>query len=378
MAICLLFLFFAISPSLIVLAQETSHATHPFAGKRAILDGDIPYWTDKTYIDRTLQRVKDSGFNVYMPTVWQGRGTAWPSQYAPWDSQLRSRSKQNFDPLKYLIDKAHQLGIEVHPWFTLTLRQADIFPEFAAPGTPEKAFDVHNKNFRHLIASLVSEVVDNYDVDGVNLDYVRAMGLCTNADCKREYREIYGRDLELDTALFKLSFGKVPSLVEYQENAVTSMIATVSDKVRKRKPNIMISVDTLVGQISAEQGQNSVEWANKGLIDVVFRMDYMRQLNTNLFEDIRRRLNNPGSLSLLISNMSTFEEMQPGQKHFPRDGRWLAKTVSLVQSRWPEIGIAIYFYKYLTDEQIDALKGGPFRTQEDHRAPLTPSNIRVQ
>lgn len=373
----ILILIVCLSPQ-VALGQESSGAIHSFAGKRAILDGDIPYWTDKEYIDRTLARIKSTGFNVYMPTVWQGRGTTWPSRHAPWDTKLKDRPKANFDPLKYLITKAHGMGIEVHPWFTLTLRQSDLFPEFALPGTPTGAFDVHNGKFRQLMADLVAEVVENYDVDGVNLDYVRAVGLCVNADCKREYAQIYGRDIEADTALFKITFGRVPSLVEYQGNAVTAMIRAVTDEVRTRKPNIVISVDALVGEASLEQGQDSIEWANNGMIDTILRMDYMRQINIKLADELRGRLKNPDSLNLLICNMSTYEEMTIGQKHFARDGKWLAETISTINSHWPKTGFAIYFYKYLTDEQITALRTGPFRTGRDKVAPHAPSLLSVQ
>ena len=93
-----------------------------FANKRAIMDGDIEGWTQPSEIDRRLKRIKAAGFNVYMPAVWYGRGTTWPSKYAPWDFALERPLKPNFDPLKYAIEKAHAMGLEVHPWFTVTLR----------------------------------------------------------------------------------------------------------------------------------------------------------------------------------------------------------------------------------------------------------------
>ncbi len=112
---------------------------------------------------------------------------------------LQIVKKLNFDPLRYLIQEAHKLGIEVHPWFTLTLRQSDIFREFALPGTPKQAFDVHNPQFRELMSKLVEEVVTDNDVDGVNLDYVRAIGLCFNATCQEDYKKKYDRSLEKQT-----------------------------------------------------------------------------------------------------------------------------------------------------------------------------------
>ena len=355
--------------------QETpKYPPAPFAGKRAILDGDIPLWTKKEYVDQALARIKEAGFNVYMPTVWQGRGTAWPSKHAPWDTQLADRPKMNFDPLRYLIQKAHELGIEVHPWFTLTLRQSDIFPEFALSGMPLKAFDIHNPQFRELMLKLVEEVVTDYDVDGVNLDYVRAIGLCSSVACQEEYKQKYKRDLEGDSLLFKVLPGRVPTLKEYQETAVTALVRAISETIRVKKPRVLISADVFVGHAPLSQGQNSIYWVNNGLVDGTFRMDYARRINIESMDSTRRELSNPNSQGFLLSNMSNPDELSFGQKPFARDGIWLADTISLIFTRWPETGIAVYFYKYLTDEQITVLKNGPFQRQESSsRAQGKPS-----
>jgi uncharacterized lipoprotein YddW (UPF0748 family) len=253
------------------------------------------------------------------------------------------------------------MGIEVHPWFNIVLRQAPIFPEYALPGSSPagEAFDVHNEQFRQRMADVVGEVAQKYDVDGINLDYVRAVMLCTTASCKEEYHQKYGRDLATDALILNVSPKLVPTLVEYQESAVTELVNGISESVRREKPRILISVDAIPGFAGADQGQNSVDWVNKGMVDVLFRMDYYRSINSTLTETIRSQLKNPDTLSLLISNISHGENA-PGQPHFARDGKWLAETVSMIQDRWPQTGVAVYFYKSLTDEQIAALKNGPF------------------
>lgn len=340
----------------------SAQAASPFAGKRAILDGDIPLWTQQEYVDRTLLRIKEAGFNVYMPTVWQGRGTVWPSHYAPWDVELAPITKTGFDPLRYAIEKAHELGIEVHPWFTLTLRQADIFPQFVLPDAREPAFNVHDPQFRDLIANLVGEVVTKYDVDGVNLDYVRAIDLCLTPACQEEYKARYGRNLVVDSVLFKVSSAFAPSLVEYQASAVTTMVEGITRNVRKARRRVVISADVFVGQAPLNQGQVAVEWANKGLVDVLLRMDYYRSLNLASMAATKQELHNPDVQTFILSNMTLDDELRRGEEHYSREGKWLADTIADVASRWPNTGIAVYFYKYLSDEQIDALKRGPFRT----------------
>ncbi|HZD13252.1 MAG TPA: hypothetical protein VE177_07020, partial [Candidatus Binatus sp.] len=179
--------------------------------------------------------------------------------------------------------------------------------------------------------------------------------------------EKYNRDLDTDSLLFKVLPGKVPSLKEYQETAVTALVRAISETVRVKKPRILISADVFVGHAPLSQGQNSIFWLNHGLVDGTFRMDYSRQINIDSMDATRTELNNPNRQGLLISNMSNPEELSAGQKPFARDGKWLADTMSMISKRWPETGIAVYFYKYLTEEQIAVLKDEISQWQESSR-----------
>jgi hypothetical protein len=342
---------------------SVAHAGTTFAGKRAIFD-EGSGWATREGADRTIERIKRAGFNVYVPCVWHGRGTKWPSRLAPWDPDLRGQSKQGHDSLRYLIGKAHEAGIEVHPWFTLALRQANLFPELAPPGTPREAFDVHDPRVHQLMADLIAEVVVGYDVDGVNLDYARTMGLCSSASCKEAYQRQYGRNLALDSIPFRVTPGLVPSLMEFQAQAVTTMVNTIATRVRAIKPRALISVDVIPGVAGLDQGQNSLEWVNHGMVDVLFRMDYYRKINVDLTDSLRSKLRNPDALALLISNVSVSEEMAPDQPHFSRDGKWLAETVNLIHQQWPGTGVGIYLFSMLSDEQVAALRAGPFSPLE--------------
>ena len=341
--------------------RPAAPAQGSFEEKRAIFDEGIG-WTTKEGADRTLKRIRDAGFNVYVPCVWHGRGTSWPSKLAPWDPYLKERPKAGDDPLHYLIGKAHEMGIEVHPWFTVALRQSDLFPEFAESGTPDEAFDVHSERFRRWIAAVIAEVVARYAVDGVNLDYVRAKGLCVSESCKRDYARRYARNFDADRAVFFLKPGLVPTMVEWQEAAVHALVKTIAETVRGIKPGILISADVAPDVLSLDQGQNSIVWANQGLVDVLFRMDYDRAIAVKRTDSLRGRLNNPEALTLLVSNTE-----RVNRRIVSRDGPWLAGTVTAIESRWPRTGIGIYLFSMLSDEQIGALKAGPFRVQAPGR-----------
>lgn len=327
----------------------------PMAGKRAILDETFQFWTTREAADRTLSRIKEAGFNVYIPVVWYGAGTTWPSRLAPWDPALPAQATTGFDPLRYVIEKAHALGIEVHPWFTVVLRRSDLRPEFALQGVLEGGrlgiFDIHNPRFRTWITDLIVEVVSNYEVDGVNLDYIRAMGMCRTTTCGAEYHARYQRDLEKDALLFRVAPRMVPSLIEYQESAVTELVRKIAGAVRAVKPRVVISADAYPDLTDYLNGQNGVEWVNRGYIDVLFRMDYDKSINGIGTEAVRSRLNNPDRLTVIAGN---YDLVQEGA--LPRSGRWLVDTLHGIASRWPQSGVALYLYNQLSDEQVEALK----------------------
>ena len=87
---------------------------------RVILDEGTG-WMTASGAQETINNIKNAGFNVYIPCIWHGKGTRYSSKVAPKEAFLAF----NTDPLKRLIDIAHANNVEVHPWFTVALRQRD-------------------------------------------------------------------------------------------------------------------------------------------------------------------------------------------------------------------------------------------------------------
>ncbi len=211
------------------------------------------------------------------------------------------------------------------------------------------------------MTNVVVEVAASYDIDGINLDYGRAMGLCSDRVCQEEYGAKYKRNLTEDSLMFKANPKLVPTLIEYQEQAVTALIKSISDSVRKSKPAVLISADGHPELTRYEQGQNSIAWANEGLVDVVFGMDYRPTIDGDAVDRVRSKLGNPNALAPLISNMAHGADLPPDRKPYSRSGKWLSDTITSISTRWPNTGVAVYFYKYLSDEQVEALQTGPFK-----------------
>ena len=108
------------------------------------------------------------------------------------------------------------------------------------------------------------DVVTRYNVDGINLDYIRAMGVCTSNSCQRSYRTRTGMELLTDYANTALDQNARDRIQSWQDEAVGSIVQDFSVRARMRKPKLVISVDShAVGAETrrALEGRDEIDWA---------------------------------------------------------------------------------------------------------------------
>jgi Glycosyl hydrolase-like 10 len=326
---------------------------------RAIFDEGLN-WASKDSAEVVCERIVRAGFNVFMPCVWHGRGTIWPSNLAPWDSH--AAQIPGFDPLGNLIEVAGRFDLEIHPWFTVVRRDRDFFQEFYDSGTPSESFDVHRQGFRELIVSLILEVVRRYPVHGVNLDYIRAGGVCLSASCAADYHAKTGRNLLVDRAKLLLPGGTAQELETWQEEAVEDIVRGVSTEGRKLNSKIVISVDAVPGHpIDKTQGRNSMKWADTGLVDVVYMMHYEASPDWEAFRTLQKTMKRPEALVVLCGN---YEDVKvPVKAVVPRDARRVATLLSEARQFQQGNGVGLYLYSRLSDQQVTELAAQTFKTQ---------------
>jgi hypothetical protein len=320
---------------------------------RAVFDEGPGEWSTEQKAKKLIARIKRAGFNVFIPCVWHGDGTRYPSNVAP-----PAKYKAPGDPLATLIRVAHENGIEIHPWFTTVYRSRDFLPGYRDPETPGDAFEIHRPEFRDFIVKLILEVVERYDVDGVNLDYIRTMGVTQSSYVADLYKRNYGRDLYEDSRAFDERGRMERHLREFLDRAVEDIVRRVSENGKTLKPGLVVSVD---GQPiprflpPSDQGRQEVSWANKGLVDVIFSMHYERNPDTENLDAVHDELDDPSRLILLAAN---YDEV--GHAPVPRDPKALTDLVRLAQVKWNN-GVGIYLYSMLTDDHVVALSKGPFK-----------------
>src|SRR3569623_2407866 len=119
--------------------QPRRDANGTLLESRVMLDEDMHWAYSPAEADAILKRIKAAGFNVYIPCIYHGGGSWYPTKLLAPDAKLAARLKQQPDPLAYLIEKAHSMGIEVNPWITVTIRAGNFHPQIADEGPPERA-----------------------------------------------------------------------------------------------------------------------------------------------------------------------------------------------------------------------------------------------
>lgn len=320
---------------------------------RAIFDEGPGAWNTERNTRQLIKRIKRAGFNVYVPCVWHGDGTRYPSKLAPPAKYIAPG-----DALETLIKLAHENGIEVHPWFTVAYRSRDFLHEYYDDGSIENSFDIFRPKFRDFMVNLILDVVKRYDVDGINLDYIRTMGVPHSDFAINAYRKEYGRDLLQDEHKFGSRGDIEPHLKQFSDNAVKDIVSRVSQQARRIKPNLIISVDGHPVprlMLPSDQGRQEIEWANAGLVDVIYAMDYEKNPDLDGFDLASEELHDPGKLIMLTSDYDEISGVP-----ISRSPEEFANLVALVQKKWNR-GVGVYLYSMLTDEQIDSLSEGPFK-----------------
>ncbi len=327
---------------------------------RVMFDEDMHWAVSKKNADKILSRVKEAGFNVFVPCVWHGRGAYYPTALTSPDPKLIDIISE-YDPLEYLIEKAHALGIEVHPWFTVMRREDSRYPHFFGEGVPDGSYDVHNQEFRKFIVDLMVDVVRRYNVAGVNLDYIRTMGLCTSDSCRADYNRSTGGNFWTDYSLRGILGPARNRLEQWQDKAVRDIVDTFSRRAKEIKPDLIISVDSHPKPKAEHrplEGRNEIDWLNDGLIDVVFAMDYRETIDYETINAVRKDLRRPERLIVLFGN---YDRLSTTALVVPRKGTLVAKYASYAQHQWPSSGVGFYIYGQMTDEQAAALRAGPFK-----------------
>ena len=271
-------------------------------------------WLDRGTIVRAkseqdLAKVFDqlaaAGFNtVFFETV-NASYPIYPSRVAPEQNPL----VKGWDPLAAAVKLAHQRGMELHAWVWMfaaanqrhntILNQPASYPgpllkalpEWAMfdprgrlfdPSTKKAFLDPANPQVRQYLMALLEEIVTRYEVDGIQLDYIRYpfqdprvnQTFSYGKAARQQFKELTGIDpIQVSPSQRDLW----QKWTDFRIRQIDSFVATVSTRLRKQRPSLILSaaVFPLPRQERLQRlQQNWEEWAIRGDIDLVVPMTY--------------------------------------------------------------------------------------------------------
>ena len=242
-------------------------------------------------------------YNAVIVQIRTAGDALYPTDLAPWSRFLTGKEglppEPYYDPVKFMIEACHQRGLEFHAWLnpyratvnsdTTSLSDDHVFhqhPEwiikygnryYLNPGVP----DVRN----HLV-KIISEVCENYDIDGVHFD-----------DYFYPYKEA---EIIFQDSLAYLAYGQstYSNIDDWRRNNVNLLIQELHNEIDKVKPGIPFGISPFGvwrNKDKDPRGSNTqtlqtnyddlyadcLNWMEKGWIDYIapqlyFSMDYQK------------------------------------------------------------------------------------------------------
>jgi len=297
--------------------------------------------------DALVERAARARLNGIIPDIFVRDSFVGKSDLMPMTSSVK---EEGFDPLGYLIERAHAAGIEVHPWFCVTYRDAafrqrlpgvDILDEQG--NVRPIGADAHRPEYRDFMVKLMVGVARDYPVDGIHLDYIRSMEDCYCEKCRAEFQQQFGKPLTEATD---------EEWTAWQRGAIADIVQRTAEGVRKARPGAWMSAAVFSGMVSgARQGQDPARWAKEGWIDVVIPMDYAMQ-SLAVRSNERQFLNALDDDNKLVTGLSLYK--RSGEQALPRDPSLVRQQIDLIRSMGIH-GYCLFEAAYLSDGIVEML-----------------------
>lgn len=246
-------------------------------------------------VQGAIRNCADAGFDHVMFQA-RGHGVAhYRSAIEPWADELGG-GDPGYDPLDVACREAHALGLKLHAWI-------NVMPSWrgtTAPADPRQLYHAQPKwhwydaagvrqpmrpNFyvslnpclpevRAYLVEVCRELVVNYPIDGLHLDYVRFVDDLDAAP------DAYPRD-PATLASYRAATGKAPdddlaAWRTWKADQVTTLVRDIRAMIAAEDREVVLTA--AVG--SSPEGpqdkhqRDSIRWVDEGLVDAVFPMNY--------------------------------------------------------------------------------------------------------
>lgn len=325
---------------------------------------------------------------IFLETYFHGK-TIFPSEVMKsYGFEGQNKIFRGFDPLSCWVRGAHKRNMTLHVWFESfyignKLPQEDAYNILAVRptwGNRNKENNASNEPVAHIsehrgyfidpanpevvdfLTKLILEICARYNIDGVNLDYVRypVSAKATSSNyaasnwgytpyAREEFKKIYGIDpveISADSAMWN-------KWDIYRQDRITKYVANIKDVLKDRGvvlsavifPDYKTSLET--------KQQNWQRWSSYNYVDaltpLILTADY--NLADNMLDELRRKTSSRTKIypGLFVGFMEGESED-------------LLKQIHIIRNRNLE-GVVLFDWAHMDKKYSDVLRTSVFKAQ---------------
>lgn len=316
---------------------------------------DTEVWMDRPQLENAMLQLAQVNFNTIYPVMWNSGYTNFPSSTAQkyGFQPFIPQGKQGYDILAEITTQAHRQGLLVLPWFEFgfmappTSELVTQHPEWLTSqrdGTLESksaAGEVVWLNpflpaVQQLIRDLVMEVVDRYDIDGIQFD--------DHLSLPREFGyDSYTLTLyQKETKKTAPADFKDPDWVKWRADKISTFVAQLNQAIKARKPHLIFSASpNSYDQAYRLSLQDWLGWVRQGWVDEIVVQNYRPDL-----DGFSKHLVEP-ALQEARQKIPTAVGILTGVRHRTTSMDMIQNKIEA--ARRNGLGVSFFFYESLWD-----------------------------
>lgn len=241
----------------------------------------------KAELIEILDKLKAANFNTVLFQARTRGDVLYRSKIEPFNFILTGKvgADPGYDPLAFVVEECHKRGMECHAWMVaiplgsrkhlLSLGNSSVTkkqPSICLPYKRDYFLNPGHPDTKVYLMSLVNEVVKNYDIDGIHLDYLRYPENATNFP---------------DASYFR-KYGKGRNLAQWRRDNITEIVRHIYNGVKEMKSWVKVSTCP-VGKHQdtsryPSKGWNAFHavyqdaqgWLREGIQDQIYPMLYFK------------------------------------------------------------------------------------------------------
>jgi len=350
------------SPASATLAPSVAQRARQEVRGVWMTNNDMTILIDRAKVQDAMSQLNRLNFNTVYPVAWNSGYVMYPSAvaYQAGIQPLVFKGLEGQDMMADVIAQGHRQGLLVMPWFEFG---------FMAPATSELALNhpswltqtrdggkvsisaagevawlnPFHPEVQQFIKSLLVELVNQYDIDGIQFD--DHMSLPSEFGYDRYTVALYTKE----TKKAPPANASDPSWVKWRADKITAFMVSLHQAVKAQKPNAIFSISPNYYDFAYRLHlQDWLAWVKQGVVDElivqVYRPDiqsFMEQINRPEIQEAQKKI--PTGIGVLT-----------GLRNSPVTMAQIRSQVQAVQARG--LGVAFFYYESLWHEAPEPIE----------------------